>query len=236
MAYQKSWMSGVLAAIVLCLGAMALLTCADDNADVAEISEELADRLTDALEFEDGEVQPDPPPPEHANNSEYPQVSIQSRPSVLAFNTPFSIVLSGDYAQPARVRGAVIHVAGTRRHILVSKVLNPLDNTMTLSARIIGVAALYDKRITIRIALVNDSGDVGNYLHWTFDTPKLPGTADAWWRCDPDDSGSWHKYIEDLSLRECLQWCAQDDDILCDYRLETGFCACSWDRDRTGEL
>ena len=219
----------------LALAGWALLTCSDSGDNAADISDDLADRLTDALDFEDGEVSEHPPPEEHANNSDFPQVTLQNIPTSVAFNTPFSIVLTTTYDQPLRVRGAVVHPLGARRHIVVTKSLQAIGGIMTLNARLLGIDDLYDKEITLQIALFNDDGDVGNYVDWTFATPRWT-SGDVWWRCDPDDPGSWHKYIENSTLRECLAWCAEDEDVLCTFRAETGLCACSWDRDRTGEL
>ena len=108
---RRHWRAMMVAGLAV-LGTL-LWTCSGSGDDVADISADLADRLTDALDFEDGEVNENPPPEEHADDSDFPQATVQSLPSSIAFNTPFSIVLTTDYAQPLRVRGAVVH--GTNR-------------------------------------------------------------------------------------------------------------------------
>jgi len=149
-----------------CVLVLAGTSACDQDSDAGSIAFALADRLTDALDFENGSVQDGVAPDGEVGDPAVPQIVGAGLPARLAPGGGFGVKLLGSFdGDPALVRGAVVQVDGDDRHILVQQ---PFADYQMLLPGTLNAAAtdLIGKTFRLRVALISTSGRAGAYAVW----------------------------------------------------------------------
>ncbi len=160
-------------AMILSAGILVLLilsACSSDS-DAGNIAKELADRLTDALDFDGGDVVDELPPDEHAGDNAYPQMQAVSGPNSLAEGASFVLTLTGASDATEMISGAALYVEPADKHIRVEKSAGA-DGVLELTATFTGGSELQGEEFSIKCALLDADGLAGNYLVWETSVPK----------------------------------------------------------------
>jgi hypothetical protein len=181
------------AAVLAAIGLAAWLAgCSSgENLDPRELADALSEEFTSELEFENGSEQDGPPPDEHAEDINYPQIGFGgiNSPLTVVYDNWFDITLQSFFTPDTEVVGAIVHIEQANKTDVSSRYIevipNPpalLNNTMTLRARVMSPSTrLGGNMFKLRIALLRDDGaglrGVGNYATIYLLTPQVGATA-----------------------------------------------------------
>jgi hypothetical protein len=157
-----------------------------------DVSKELADSLTDSMEFKNGTKVEGSPPPANAGSADHPQITLENSPDRLAAGEGFNVKIKTDYRPlsaalilaPAKTIKAeagsaafkaVVYVWNSQKnfsnYILVDAVLNP-DGTVDLPGKMKDDITWLKKndttfRVFVALGIVDgDTISVGNYVEW----------------------------------------------------------------------
>jgi hypothetical protein len=193
-AKMKKYISGILivAALVLVVAVIAAQGCSSQN--TKQITEQLANDMTDEMKFSNGTVKSGNPPPEHAAEAGYPQSSITSAPSTLMLGQTFAVQVKQSGVTPSTdgglgvkaastdgvgtVTGAVVYINLATKYIQVNATVDS-KGVMILTGQIEFDANLADVEATIRIAMQQSDGSVGNYSEWKVTMKQIDLDAEA---------------------------------------------------------
>ena len=101
--------------LMILLGLCGSCSSGMDSEDVATA---LEDRLTDALDFENG-TKHEGSPPKGSSDSDAPQIREVRGEEDWRLGADFSIDLVSDFPEPEKVKRAIIHVIGAKSYIVV---------------------------------------------------------------------------------------------------------------------
>jgi len=152
---------------VLLLG----LAACGDTTDAEDLAAALAERLTDAFDFDDGSVIDGPPPPAHGEG-DYPQITFLDAPPVLDLGQDFDVDLETDFDRPEEVTGAMVWVKGAARHIDVLRPVDPATLRMLLEGRLRQEAELAGQSLDVYFSLYLANGETGLHETWTLSIPE----------------------------------------------------------------
>jgi len=145
-------------------------SCGEGEDDLDAINRALADRLTDALHFDNGVIQTDELP-EWQSVAEAPQITEYEVPLSLQFEKDFSITLKSEYLSYEDVSKAVVYVSNATRYIAVEESLEPGDDglyTMQLNGRLEKDEDIDGESFSVHVALQTTEGVTGEYILWEF--------------------------------------------------------------------
>ena len=170
-----------LLSLLLLLGFAIFLQCAPEQ-DAGDIARALADRLTDALDFENGHPEDGPPPEDHAGDPAYPQIISMDAPSALGLGELFTIRLTTDFADTARIAGALVHVDLAAGHIVVDAPYDEALGFVQIQGRLREDPRIQGRPFLVFVGLRDIDGAVGNYVEWRLnvtDDLEADAAADA---------------------------------------------------------
>jgi len=191
--------NGVHKILIPLLIAFSLLFCAKcgEGDDLGRITQEMRDKLGDALGFDGGEYFDGPPPEEHAGDSAFPQITDFSAPDELEQGEEFEIVLVTDFASIDEIKGAVVYVEDAQNHVRIKKELvagvdfklaatgnlpggdgQASESHMVLSGSVTEeMDELWGHKYSIFIGMLTADDEVGNYVTWGLELPRLEKEA-----------------------------------------------------------
>ena len=207
--------------------------------DAADLAEDLANRLTDALDFDGGEVQEGERPPAN-EDAEHPQItglSATSDTDGLTYGESFTLTLTTDFVNESTIIGAVAWVENSSEYLKIIPTSIPVtDGEMMLTGTLNRNWKLGDRDFVIKMAMMLENGEVGNYQAWGLNVRKPAGEAGG---CVGQCEGEYFCvsskaicYCMDGQLTEnsCAQECQEYGGDTCD-TAEWGSdqCMCNWD-------
>jgi len=169
----------MLAALLLPL---LLLACSDDG----DLAQELADRLSSALEFDDATEESGAPPEEHAGDASFPQVTALSAPNQLMPGEPFQLEISTDFANTGAISGVVIQVLQATTYIKVTAQASEPGMPVVIGGTLSRDDRLAGNAFSLRLALLDADGRAGNYYSWSTSVPRGEDDSDADTDADTD--------------------------------------------------
>ncbi len=143
---------------IILLSLVWLSGCSSDT-DASDIADELSDRLTDALDFEDGVVE-DGEPPEGESGEEIPQID-DIDGTDLRLGAAFAFSLQSGFAAMEDVSRAIVWVKGASKYIVVQGGLS--QGIFELFGRLTADAELRGKPFELHFALQTENGITGQY-------------------------------------------------------------------------
>jgi len=167
MTEHSRWIAALLACLLPWLG------CSDSGGTSNGRAQELADRLSAALEFQNSSTVDGPPPAEHADDSSFPQTTGFDVPSVIPYGHNFVLALRTDFVDSSRIAGGVVHVEHASKHIVIDSPYNSDSGSVNLLGSLIEDPQVAGQSFTIRVGLLDDKDELGNTLPWVLDTPAL---------------------------------------------------------------
>jgi hypothetical protein len=144
-----------------------------DESDSETVAGAIEDRLTDALDFDDGKEIPGSPPPENEGN-EYPQIAGVSAPPSLTVGTSFEIRITPDLEASLDIKKVMVYVYGAESYIEVKAEYRVeigevgeivITGTLTEQVDISG-------DFEIKLALINSAGESGEWALWELMIPE----------------------------------------------------------------
>jgi len=204
--------------------------CASEQ-DADRIARALADRLTEALEFED-----DPPkdsadnlPEENAGDASFPQVTALSAPSGLRSGEAFTLRVQTDFSNTADVAGAIVYVNNSGQYLNFTKsassagviemqgrlkelsLTDPKDPMQWVEGR------AFKLKVAMRSSGMEGTPGIGNFRKWQINVAQTQedvalsnlcrDICDFLERCDAEWSDSQSAHGEDP-----YDFAATDDD------------------------
>ncbi len=146
---------------------LALLPACSSDTDAGEVASELADRLTDALDFDNGEtIEGDIP--EGSDSTDAPQISsIQA--SSLQLGAPFAITLQTDFGEPELVEETIMYAEkdGVKADGYIKVGASPITGLVDLSGILRNEMELAGQTFTLYFALKTADGVLGAYVAQT---------------------------------------------------------------------
>lgn len=155
------------------LGLLWLALAAGCNKDSAadDVAGSLADRLSAAMNFEQGTRTAGGPPP-YFDSPDYPQIEFVSPPEVeIVFGEAFELSVKADYAFPERVSGAMVWVKDAGSHFRITAPLDADSLLMTLRGWIAEDAALRGKTFDVYVSLFRGQ-ETGLHESWRITVPR----------------------------------------------------------------
>ena len=146
--------------IFLALFILESCTSCSSDADSNKIAEDLADRMTDALDFEGGEMV-DSTPPEGNESAEYPQIDSIEEVEELQMGADFIFELNSTYAEPEKVAYIIVYVNDSSKYISIPGHL--LNDFITLAGSLNIDDELKGQDFNISFALQTDDKKTGAY-------------------------------------------------------------------------
>ena len=237
----------VLPVLLPALLAFTCLMCGED--DLGKITQDMRDRLGDALGFDDGEYFEGPPPAEHAGDAAYPQITDSSFPESLEQGESFEITLVTDFTDIASVKGAVVYVEDAENHIRIQKELVAgVDYKLMATGNLPGGDAggghmiltgtvtdemddLWGHEYRLIIAMLNTDDEVGNYVTWKLELPRLEKEAsegEGEGESDGDASG-YYALLCNSDEFDCSEsdsqevWACQNNTTICNNACPSGY-------------
>ncbi len=137
---------------------VSLVNCSEDT-DAGEISRELSERLTNALNFENGEII-DEQPPDGESGSDAPQIS-DWEGDELAIDAPFAFSIISSFSEPEQVHYVLVHVEGSHRYFRVEAGL--AEGLAQVFGRVANDSGLSGYGFTLRFALQTADGKTGSF-------------------------------------------------------------------------
>ena len=163
--------------IMMVLTALWAMQCSSgDNA--GDLAEDLANRLTDALDFENGDTH-DGSAPAGSTDSGAPQIVNLIAPVEMRLGEPFALELYTTFATPEDISSAIVAVRNATKYITVSAVTVPVasQQVMYISGVLAADTELMDRDFEITVALHTTSGATGMYVTWGVTVLNLQGAA-----------------------------------------------------------
>ena len=154
----------ILVLLVMATLSALLTTACNSGGDASDIADELADLLTDSLDFDNGDVKETPPPEADDNPLTAPVIQSLQAPAALTLGETFSVTIQSAYSGQDEVVSAVFQVLDRPRHIAVSGRLSGgslvLTGALAIQDRLRGIVA------PISVQLVTASGKAGKVATW----------------------------------------------------------------------
>ena len=110
---------GIHAMVLLAFFALIPASCSKKSSNAEKISQALADRLTDAMNFDDGTIVDNVPPP-GSDAPEAPQIVKINAPAKLHPGVPFTVRLTTVYDKPKELDKAIVHVTKSSKHLVIN--------------------------------------------------------------------------------------------------------------------
>jgi formylglycine-generating enzyme required for sulfatase activity len=180
---EEKMIKSLLHASLLVLPVVLTVTCSGQ--DTGKVSRDLADKLTDAMDFDNGMVVKGEKPLEHRGDPAFPQVISIDAPSSLIAGQSFELVLYTDYANNADITGAVVAVrnrgvyAGSYIDVAAGVVLVDGKKRMKMSG-VLNDALLFEEAdFTVELGMHRSDGQVGNYFEWVLNVRGKGADAGA---------------------------------------------------------
>jgi hypothetical protein len=138
--------------------------------NAADISKDLADKLTDGLDIPGKNVISGEKPQEHAGDPNYPQITKSDfTAGELEGGQKFKADLYTNYQKPD-LEGVIIYIPPASKYIQVPAKFSQSD-LATLWTRLIGFFRenpdYYNRQFTMLFALYKTGNQAGNYVQWT---------------------------------------------------------------------
>lgn len=166
----------------LCLVVLVLLAglSCSSSGDAEQVAGALEDRVTEALDFEGGEIK-EGEPPAAGKDEELPQISQVEAPDKFYPGADFTALLTSEYDMPEAVSGAIVHIQGASKYIVVEKtLLERVDfSFMELRGTLKEDTSLAGESFTLRFALQHISGEVGEYQSRSMEVPEQAAEPDC---------------------------------------------------------
>ena len=192
------------AVLVLALGMSLVWYACSSGDDAADLAEDLANRLTEALDFDGGEVQEGQRPPANLD-AEHPQItglSATSDAAGLTYGETFTITLTTDFTNESAVTGAVAWVENSTEYLKITPATTPVaDGQMILTGTLYRNWKLGDRDFVVRMAMMLESGEVGNYETWGLSVRKPAGEAGG---CVGDCTGGEYFCVSGSAICYCM--------------------------------
>jgi hypothetical protein len=180
--------------VLLAFGLAGLTSgCAQEKMDPRKLADALSEELTDELEFDNGTKQAGPPPEEHADDPNYPQIEAGGLegPLMVQYGVDFNITLYSNFTMLDEIVGAVVHVEQANKTDVANSYIEiippspppPMQTgSMTLTGRVVNPSPpLGGNSFILNIALIRDDGaglrGVGNYATMPLVTPPIDGVT-----------------------------------------------------------
>lgn len=144
-----------------------LLSCGEED-DLGGISEEMSNRLTEALDFDDRTIK-EGGQPESSGSSNAPETDSVTAPGELSLGQEFSIVFFSDSVDAEEIAGAVAYVEGASQYLEVDGEFDSETESMTLTGTLKEDEDLVGEEFSVLVALINNDGEVGNYFEWSLE-------------------------------------------------------------------
>ena len=168
-------------------------------------AEDIANSLSERLEFDDSRVIEGEPPEENSGDNDYPQITIREAPDAILENKQFEIVLETDFEEADEVDGAVVYVKSATRYIEVDAELDTRTRSMTLTGELDSTEGVPGDEYDIEIAMIKGR-EVGNYERWRVTTPR--SEEDCQSACSTLDSAGCLEEF-DIDYDECMDGCEE---------------------------
>lgn len=176
--------------VILCI--LALATC-NSSSNSEEISRELADRLTDSLDFEGGKIT-ESTPPDYDESNEHPQIEYLDVENKLTTDEDFTVDIMPDSDSSPVIPSVMIWVKNSGKRIDVPlnanwhKASTNLDFLISLDGFLEYDSELVGKTFEVYVALFGEDGITGKHELWelTVVDPDADGDED---RADDDPDG-----------------------------------------------
>jgi hypothetical protein len=173
--------AGIAACALFALGAGVFFSCTTGQNE-EQVAVELADKLTDSMEFKDAQTKTGTPPAENKGSSQHPQIQSMDGTRSMAAGQTLQFNLYTDYPLPAEVKGALVQVLravkGEEKIVTATKYLEvpgvvtgateggkggrmPMTGTFNPSDGLSDSGAF-----TLRFAMFKQNGEIGNYYEW----------------------------------------------------------------------
>ena len=146
---------------VLLLLVFIVLPACETSSDTKKVLDTLADRLSDALEFDDGNELSGEPPASN-DSSTAPAVKSLDAPEEFRIGAPFILDIFSEYATPTEITAVIIQVKGAQRYIRV--LAGMANGQITLSGVLEAVSELKGQDFVLRIALQTNDTMTGPYF------------------------------------------------------------------------
>lgn len=139
-----------------------LLTACSSGGNSEQISEDLADRMSDSLEFDGGELE-ETPMPEGQESPEAPQLTKVESEEPLRIGDPFVIELETDFNNPQTINRVLMQVVGSSKHFVINTgvVVTEDKKMITLSGILKADEELKGLKVTMLFALKTEDGSLG---------------------------------------------------------------------------
>lgn len=160
---RSGWLLACLTLLIL----TGLSAC--DKADSSTVAGNLEDRLTEALNFDDGEKVPGDPPPENPGE-EHPQIAGIQAPSTLSPGDSFEVQVFPELGGNTDISQVAIFVRGADGHIRVAASWSPHDNGVTLRGKLERAPNIAGD-FSISVALLREDGESGQAHTWDLNVP-----------------------------------------------------------------
>jgi hypothetical protein len=155
----------------------AAFSCGSQNS--GDVSKDLADKLTDSMDFQNGTKKAGTKPLEHAGDTAYPQVTnVLVEQGGSLYETTFTWRVEYTYGGPVtEITGAIVHVASAYAYFDVKQTLTEQGQLAVLTGTFKAASdSIIGKSFTIEVALYNASG-AGNYYTNLTITPQKGTSA-----------------------------------------------------------
>ncbi len=141
------------------------------GSDSEKIAQELADKLSDAFDFENSTDETGTPP-EGSDASDVAQISHMNAPSNLQLGEVFTVDLATDFQDPSVVVGAIVYVHDSQNHIKIWG--HPINGQLQLAGLLRDDKDLLGKDFVIDVAFLMVDGRVGVYHQWQLHIGEEP--------------------------------------------------------------
>ena len=185
---------------------MSVVFACSGGSDSEKVTKALANRLSTVLQIDGAQLKTGTPPTENPGDSAFPQVKELKTEPTLEIGSSFSVTIVGETDAPESVAGAIVAVDLAESYFEVSQEYDAKNNQMVLTGTLAFDYEIPGKTYSIRFALLNEDGEVGNYLTWDAEIPKVDDEI-----CEDlckynIDCGFFEKEVMD----ECLTSCQMD--------------------------
>jgi hypothetical protein len=155
--------------VVLSIVSLIASPACNTKQNAGDVSQDLADKLTDSMDFPGEQVVKGGKPSEHAGSSDYPQITRSDfAASDLQADQKFSVDLYTSYDK-ADLEGVIVYIPPASKYIQVPAKFSRFDTT-TMWTRLTGyfhpTPDLYNKPFKMQFALYKTGDKAGNYVEW----------------------------------------------------------------------
>lgn len=187
------------------MGRIALFCILAVACSSAMSAEDIANSLSERLDFDDGRVIAGQPPRENSGDNDYPQITKLKAPDVILEGKTFEILLETDFDEADDVDGAAVYVENATSYIEVEAEVNRQTHSMKLRGELSSTEGVPGDEYEIDIAMIK-GGEAGNYERWKVVTPR--SEEDCMSACSKMDGAGCLDY-QDIDFEECLNGCEQ---------------------------